>query len=120
VFFSRTLTIFVFLRGVFLSAKILPIQDAAPGHLSAEAKRLWRDVQKDFAVSDAAGLQLLMRMCEALDGLRACQTAIREEGMTTKGSRSQIRPHPLLRVEAEYNRAFLAAARALNLDLSPE
>lgn len=103
-----------------MSAKIRPIQDAAPGHLSAEAKRLWRDVQKDFDVSDAAGQQLLMRMCEALDGLRQCQEQIRVDGLTTKGSRNQIRPHPLLRVEAEYNRAFLAAARTLNLDLSPE
>lgn len=103
-----------------MSAKIRPITDAAPGHLSPEARNLWRDVQKDFDVADAAGLQLLMRMCEALDGLRECQKQIRADGMTTKGSRNQPRPHPLLRVEAEYNRAFLAAARALNLDLSPE
>lgn len=102
-----------------MSAKIQPISDAAPPHLSSEARRLWRDVCRDYRLDDAAGQALLLRACEALDGLRACQDAIRKDGICTAGSRNQPRPHPLLRYEAEYSRQMLAAFRALNLDLEP-
>lgn len=102
-----------------MAATVTSIKDSAPGHLSAEAKRLWRDVVRDYAVDDAAGQALLLRACEALDGLRECQQAIRKDGIVTSGSRNQPRPHPLLRYEAEYSRQMLAAFRALNLDLEP-
>lgn len=102
-----------------MTGKIVPISDATPGHLSAEARRLWRDVARDFSIDDAAGLALLLQLCEALDSLRECQKRIKTDGLATKGSRNQIRAHPLLTHAHEFRRQFISCCRALNLDLAP-
>jgi P27 family predicted phage terminase small subunit len=94
-------------------------RDAAPQHLGDEGRRLWRDVLRDHGIDDAAGRALLMRACEALDRLRQVQAVIAADGITTKGYRGQVRPHPLLSTEAEQSRILLATFRALNLDMSP-
>jgi len=103
-----------------MTAQIVPISEAAPAHLSSEAKKLWRDVSRDYSIDDAAGQALLREACECLDALRECQQAIAEDGRVTRGSRKQVRPHPLIRAELEYRRQMLACFRSLNLDLTPE
>lgn len=92
---------------------------AATGGLSAEAVRLFEQVRADFEVEDAAGLAMLRQLAEVLDHLRACQRQVALDGMMTRGSRGQLRPHPLLREITEARRSFLAIARGLNLDLQP-
>ena len=99
--------------------KVTPITEAAPGHLSAESRTLHRAIMRDYDLGDAAAQALLLQLCETLDQLRLCQAQVSADGIVQKGSRGQIRPHPLLREVAECRRAFLACARALNLDLSP-
>lgn len=37
-----------------------------------------------------------------------------------RGSKGQLRPHPLLVTEAEYRRGILACLRALRLDIASE
>lgn len=91
-----------------------------PEHLSDEARALWIQVLADYEVDKGAGLALLRQALEALDGVRACQRQIAADGLMVTGSRRQKRPHPLLRVEADYRRQMLSCFRALNLELAPE
>lgn len=88
---------------------------APPSGLSAEARKLWADVTSEYAFDDAASVALLRQLCEALDGIRACQKQVKADGLMVTGAAGQKRPHPLLASEAEYRRAMLACCRALRL-----
>lgn len=86
-----------------------------PAGLSAEARTLWASITNEFAFDDAASVALLRQLCEALDGIRACQKQVKADGLMVTGASGQKRPHPLLVSEAEYRRAMLACCRALRL-----
>lgn len=88
-----------------------------PNHLTTEAKALWSRVNRDYSLADdIAGLSLLLGLCETLDRLRQCQGQIKADGLVTSGSQGQLRPHPLLSVEAECRRLLLSHFRALRLE----
>lgn len=94
-------------------------KDAAPAHLGEHGRRLWREIISDHSIDDAAGRVLVLRAAEAMDRLRQAQAQIAADGLTVRGYKGQVRPHPLLQVEAEQSRILLACFRALNLDLAP-
>jgi hypothetical protein len=89
----------------------------APRHLEAPERRMWRDINAEFTFDDPASLALLRSALEAHMRARCCRTAVDVEGMTTKDRFGQLRAHPLLAAERDARAAFLAAMRALNLDL---
>src|SRR5688572_17337458 len=93
---------------------------SAPPALSAEARELWADIMKSHVLDDGASRALLRQLCESLDGLRAAQARIKQDGLMIAGSQGQARPHPLLVSEAEFRRAILASIRALRLDIAAE
>lgn len=92
-----------------------PTTPKPPAGLSAEAADLWVRTLGEYEINDAASLALLAQLCEALDGIRACQKQVRVDGLMICGASGQLRPHPLLTSEAEYRRAVLACTRALRL-----
>jgi hypothetical protein len=77
------------------------------------------DLVTEYAIADAAGLQILATSLEAFDRLRAAQRAIKRDGQTMKDRFGQVRAHPLLSVERDARAAWLAGLKALNLDLEP-
>ena len=94
-------------------------QSRAPSHLSVDAKHWWRELQKEYQISDAAGLLLLQTACEAHDRLKMAQAEIVRDGQAVMDRFSQPKPHPLLTVERDARAAMLAALKQLNLDLEP-
>lgn len=91
----------------------------APKHLQTPGRSLWNDIQRDFSVTDTAGLALLCAACEAKDRAEAARAQIEAEGMTFRDSKGNLRPHPLLPVERDARAACVAALRHLNLDVEP-
>ncbi len=91
----------------------------APGHLSQEARRIWKDIIEEYLIDDAAGLRILRTALEAFDRAQAAREAIDKEGMTISDKFNQVKPHPLLPIERDSRAAFLAGLKALNLDLEP-
>ena len=91
----------------------------APSHLTAEAKKIWREILDEYDVNDAAGLRILRVALEAFDRAQAARATIDKDGMTIKDKFDQTKPHPLLSVERDSRAAFLAGLKALNLDLEP-
>lgn len=86
---------------------------------AGEACRFWRRVVGDFEFEDGVALTLLEQAAAALDLVDACGREIHKDGLTLPGSRRGTRrAHPLLAVQAEGRRQFLAALRALRLDVS--
>ena len=90
-----------------------------PRHLSAEARKIWREILSEYQIEDAAGLRILRVSLESFDRAQAARKAIDKEGMTVTDKFGQKKPHPLLPIERDSRAAFLAGLKALNLDLEP-
>jgi P27 family predicted phage terminase small subunit len=90
-----------------------------PKHLSAEARRMGREIATEYGIEDAAGLRILVSGLEAWD--RACKArqAIDADGMTLSDRWGQLKINPLCAVERDARAQFMAAMKALNLDLEP-
>lgn len=93
------------------------MKNRAPGHLSAEAKKIWKSLLDEYGITDAAGLKILQSSLEAYDRAQFARKAIDMDGMTTLDKAGQVKAHPLLACERDSRAAFLAGLKALNLDL---
>ncbi len=90
-----------------------------PARLSAEGRKLWRDIVAEYAIGDPAGLAILGSTCEALDRMRDAQKEIKRDGSTTLDRFGQRKVHPAVLIERDSRAAVLAGLKALNLDLEP-
>lgn len=90
---------------------------APPRGLKADGRRLWESIVGDH-VLDGRELGWLLEACRAVDQAAACDRAVARSGLTTVGSRDQVRSHPLL-AEGRYQRQ-LAATLLARIDLRPE
>lgn len=91
----------------------------APGHLSKEAKKIWKSLLAEYAIEDVAGLKILRVALEAFDRAQAARERIDLEGMTIQDRFDISKPHSLLPIERDSRAAFLAGLKALNLDWEP-
>ena len=82
---------------------------AAPAGLGSRAKRLWREMHKQWDL-DADELEILSLACEAVDRAQKAQTILIAEGVTTTDRFGQVKPHPAAEVRAT---AENSAARLL-------
>jgi hypothetical protein len=87
--------------------------DHTPDHLGPPEAELFDRIKAEYAIQDAAGLELLTSACESRGRARRCRELIDAQGeLTEKG-----RPHALLAAERDARRAFVATIRELGLDL---
>jgi len=99
--------------------RVVPIRNAAPPQLGAEARRWWDRIVAAYEIEDEGGRLLLQTAMEAFQLMRECQAAIARDGLVTRGSKRQPRAHPLLAAERDARAQMLAALKQLNLDLEP-
>lgn len=102
-----------------MAAKLVSItkgREIPPGHLGEAGRSLWASLRRDHEISDAAGLCLLARACEAQDRLAQVREQIARDGVVTRGYKGQPRGHPLLSVESDLVRVQLACLRQLGLE----
>jgi P27 family predicted phage terminase small subunit len=90
-----------------------------PKHLSAEARRLWRDILEEYEITDAAGLRYLLTACECLDAKRQAEAIVKHDGQTVTDRFGQPKPHPLLVTIRDNTAQMMLALKNLNLDLEP-
>jgi P27 family predicted phage terminase small subunit len=96
-----------------------PKPPKAPKGLTAEARRWWRAIQAEYAISDSAGLLLLQTAAEQFMRMRAEEAVIELEGSTVRDRFKQPKQHPAVVNAREARSAMLKCLRALNLDLEP-
>lgn len=96
-----------------------PRRPPVPPGLSPEARRFFRDVSTEYAVTDPGGLRLLRTASEALDLMRAAQAVVARDGLTTTDRYGAVRAHPMLAVVRDSRTAMLAAIRQMGLDIEP-
>lgn len=90
----------------------------APATLSAEAKRIWRNMNAEWTF-DGQALLILKVALEAYDRLQEARRILDAVGCTYTTGTGFEREHPLVKIEKEARNGFLAAWRMLNLDIEP-
>src|ERR1044071_3548470 len=88
-----------------------------PAVLPPEARRMWQQLQQEYAISDEGGLIILSAACEAFSRMREAQSLVDKEGLTVEDRFGQKKPHPAIIVERNMRTQMLAALKQLNLDL---
>jgi len=91
----------------------------APKHLSRAAKKLWRSIIDDYAITDDAGLKILQVSLEAYDRCQESREIISSTGLLLKNRFDQPVQNPLLSIERDSRSAFLTGLKNLNLDIEP-
>lgn len=90
-----------------------------PRPLGNHGTNLWNRITTEYDISDAAGRELLVLGCEALDRAQACREAIERDGEVQVTRNGFAKEHPLLRAELA-SRAFVSKTLSkLGLDVEP-
>jgi P27 family predicted phage terminase small subunit len=93
-----------------------------PGHLSRQAKALWRKIAAESDV-DAAGAVLLDTLCEAWDRMHQARELIASQGCIvrekTAAGNEKLRPHPAIAQEHQAAQTMMKAWRLLGFDQMP-
>lgn len=90
-----------------------------PSHLREGGATFFRDVADEYAITDPAGLALLSRAAECVDRMAAAQAAIAKHSELVPDRYGGVKLNPACNLEKDARSGFLAAMRALNLDLEP-
>jgi phage terminase small subunit len=87
--------------------------------LSAEARRWWANIRKEYEITDAGGLAIITAAAEAFDMARKAQDLVLKEGMALPDRFWQMKPHPAVMIELNARSQMLAALKQLHLDVEP-
>lgn len=96
-----------------------PKQVRGPRHLGKHGREFFAAVASEYSIDDSAGIALLTTASECLDRIRAAQAAITKHGEVVTDRYGQVKVNPACALEKDARNGFLAAVRALNLDLEP-
>lgn len=97
-----------------------PANPRPPRHLSARARRLWRDLHEEYDLSLAASA-LLLGGLEMLDTAELARRQIASDGLLVAGRyATSPRAHPLAAVRRDALRTAERVFRALDLELSED
>ena len=92
---------------------------SVPDHLGDAGRAFYSSVAGEYGISDAAGVALLVAAAECVDRMRAAQASIAEHGELVIDRYGAPKLNPACNLEKDSRSGFLAAMRALNLDLEP-
>jgi len=103
--------------GEFMNQDILRA-DRPPGHLSREAKRIWRQLNASW-VFEVDSLLIMRIALESFDRLQDARRTLDDEGLTvtnmTAAGESKTLKHPALEAEKVARSGFLQAMRLIGL-----
>ncbi len=90
-----------------------------PKHLRQDGQTFWLLLTEEYGITDAAGLALVTTAAECLDRQRQAQELIQVHGPCVETAAGGLKSNPACKLEVDSRNGFLAAMRALNLDLEP-
>ena len=91
---------------------------APPASLGEAGRKLWASIHADFVVTDAAGLETMLRICEAVDNVAAYNDEIERDGVTIR-TKAGVREHPLLRHRLGAQSFIVRSLHRLGFDVIP-
>ena len=90
-----------------------------PRGLEKAGRQLWRSIQAEYAIDDAAGLAFLHSACHAEDDIIRWRGLVAKEGDTIPVLDKPPVAHPLLPQIRGAEQIKRQALRGLNLDIEP-
>jgi P27 family predicted phage terminase small subunit len=90
-----------------------------PDHLKEAGRRFWLDIVLEYHVRDGAGLALVTTASVALDRMTEARESITKHGLITTDRYGNPKANPAVHIERDARAGFLAALKALNLDIEP-
>src|SRR5439155_15762810 len=90
----------------------------APGHLSPESKRFWRQTMTAFVLEEHH-VRLLGLACDALDRAIEARQIVDREGLLVTDRFGAQRPHPAVAIERDARLGVARLLKALDLDVTP-
>lgn len=95
------------------------IEATAPSRpLGAHGRALWDKVQREYAIVDVGGREILTQICQALDQAESLAERIRTDGNVIY-SRGVPRAHPALRDELHCRAFVVRSLERLGLNIEP-
>lgn len=94
-------------------------QRRPPSELSAEHRRLWRDLVREYAILDRGGQEVLRSGLRSLAQAEAAEAIVTRDGAVQTDRFGQAKAHPLLAVSRDFRAQWQQALRNLNLDVQP-
>lgn len=91
---------------------------AAPADLSADAKRLWADITREYSIDDAVGKLLLHEALKSYDRMAQARRIVDKLGLLVKDRFGQARANPAAQVEKDARAGFLSAMKLLGIEYS--
>src|SRR5262245_21421526 len=89
-----------------------------PSTLADAGRRLWETVQRQYAISDSGGLELLRQACHAADRAESLRQQIDRDGEVIQ-TRGGLRDNPLLKHETAARSLVCRTLQRLQLDVEP-
>ena len=94
-------------------------RSSPPRGLSAEARKLWSEIVREYSITDPAGLSILRAGLESFDRAATAKRLLDVEGAVVVDRWNQRKVHPAAAVERDSRAAWLSALKQLNLDIEP-
>jgi hypothetical protein len=86
---------------------------------SPKTRKFLQSIFSEYEISDAAGLQLLTVAGACMDRMQEAEDLLKKEGLTVPDRCGGSKLHPANIILKDSRAHFLAALKALNLDLEP-
>jgi len=90
----------------------------APSHLKTEGKKFWRQVLRDFDLSDAHHLKILESACQCLDRIEQAKDDLKKDGLYFIDRFGQPKERPSNKTERDNKVLFARLLRELALDIN--
>jgi len=91
-----------------------------PKHLTAAAKRIFREIVDEYSIEDQGGLKILASGIEAWDRAKKAREEIDKLGMMLPDRWGQPKINPLCAVERDNRAQWLQSLKLLKLDIGGE
>ncbi len=92
-----------------------------PETLNEAAKKIWRELQAEYSITDGGGLLLLDTAMEAWQQGQEAQAILAKEGLTIENETTGFkRLNPAAQALKEARASFFKAISMLNLDISAD
>lgn len=90
----------------------------APKHLSRRSRAFWKSAIEDYDLA-LPHLELLRRLCEAMDRCDQARELLDAEGLTVTDRYGQVKPHPAATIETQSRIAVARLTRELDFEGEP-
>jgi phage terminase small subunit len=90
-----------------------------PRALDNHGRSLWDRIQREYAIVDAGGLELLLLACEGIDRVWALRQEIARDGAVIRLRNGAVKEHPALKAEIAAMSFVTRTLARLGLDVEP-